>query len=109
MAAVLTVPFTVAERTTSQVLFVGALAIAVPTFITIQRGWTRWLWWRRLQSARRTAEAAPTDAEVQCELGYTASVAGDTEISPAAFERARAIEPGHGDATVGLGHLLAQE
>ena len=40
LAAVLTIPFTVAERTTSQVLFVGALAIAVPTFIAIQRGWT---------------------------------------------------------------------
>jgi len=91
------------------VVFVGAIVILLPLLVVVQRAWTRFLWARRLASARARAAAAGNDPEPHVELGVLCSLAGTEAEARAAFERARELSPGHAQATVGLAHLAAEE
>lgn len=91
------------------VVFVGAIALLLPLLVVVQRAWTRFLWARRLGSARIRAANAGNDPEPHVELGVLCSLAGTEKEARGAFERARELSPGHAQATVGLAHLAAEE
>lgn len=102
-------PFTAGDVIPGEVLFVLSLAVGIPTIIAVQRGWTRYMWVSRIETLREKADAAPADPEPHYELGILSSAHGQMKEARAAFERARAIAPDHAGATVGLGHVFAQE
>lgn len=92
------------------VLLLAVLCAGIPLFVAIQRSWTRFLWARRIRTAREVAaKADPGDPEPHVELGVLCSLAGAGAEARAAFERARGIRPGHPQATVGLAHLAAED
>lgn len=91
------------------VAFLVVMIVVLPLLVQVQRAWTRFLWTRRLNAARLRAEAAPNDADAQVEFAVLCTLAGTEAEARAAFEKARALSPGHPQATVGLAHLAAED
>lgn len=108
IAAALILPFAAPPGIPPELVFVLALVIAIPSLIAVQRGWVRYMWARRIDRMKERAAAEPGNADLHYELGVLCTVHGDREGAQEAFERARAVDPRHAPAAIGLAHLRAE-
>lgn len=84
-----------------------SLLVGIPGLLSIQRAWVRFLWDKRLQSARLVVEKNPQDHNALYELGVLQATRGQHEEARETFDAALALAPTHAPSMVGHGHVAA--